>query len=346
MASITPSTPLLKIVASIMTGLTIPLKKDLKAALKANGHKQSMVDEAVAVAQLLAKRRETARVDRLLRALAKRGEVSESLKDKAVRAVLVSMAGVSRNHADLPARLDSFRKAAIGDAVHRCNYRFAVNGKVSYRLTQDPEEVGVVQVEFSDYETYRGKFKGWAARVQNTTFIVPQNWRGRVERAGLACVDGMVTLDAAKLAASGCDLFAATWVEQGRGTSLRAVKGYIARIGDVACHAETADAAMAGVAKKRRILAAELALDGGDDELSRIAAYYGDMRVTVGDARAVGACEYGIRSWCYATGLPYEKGEAQLRDVLAAYRQQPRIEARATLLRVMRRARIGIARAA
>jgi hypothetical protein len=63
--------------------------------------------------------------------------------------------------------------------------------------------------------------------------------------------------------------------------------------------------------------------------------------VHVQDARAVGACEYGIRSWCYATGLQaaYAAGCATLRQVWDAYQAQPRAEARATILAVLKRVR-------
>ncbi len=61
--------------------------------------------------------------------------------------------------------------------------------------------------------------------------------------------------------------------------------------------------------------------------------------VTLGDARAVGACEYGIKSWCNAVGIDYQAGRTTLGAVLSGYQREPRPEARATVIRVLRRQR-------
>lgn len=57
------------------------------------------------------------------------------------------------------------------------------------------------------------------------------------------------------------------------------------------------------------------------------------------DARAIGACEYGIRSWCARTGISYEAGQATVAEVYAAYQASPAPEARFAILHAARRAR-------
>ena len=66
---------------------------------------------------------------------------------------------------------------------------------------------------------------------------------------------------------------------------------------------------------------------------------FAGVSVSVADAAASGACDYGIRSWCAAVGLDYEAGSAQLSEVYAAYQRQPRAEAHAVILLVLRRQR-------
>jgi len=211
-------------------------------------------------------------------------------------------------------------------------------------LTTDPSAVGVRQEQYTDRNLYRGKYRGWAATVTDTTITVPVDWRVRVQRAGLATVDGLMSLDAARIegAPEGVELYAATWLVQGRGYSVTAERGYIARQGDTAYHGATPEKALAGLRRKIAGAAWEATLATADLSglIGRIPdADLNSMAVRVSDARAIGACEYGIRSWCHATGLPYESGEASLRQVWAAYTIQPRTEARAAILHALRRQR-------
>ncbi len=63
------------------------------------------------------------------------------------------------------------------------------------------------------------------------------------------------------------------------------------------------------------------------------------VSVRISDARAMGACDYGIRSWCNATGLSYQAGIASVDEVLAGYLKYPAPEARAAILHALRRAK-------
>jgi hypothetical protein len=224
-----------------------------------------------------------------------------------------------------------------------CNsYRTATHGGQSVALITNPTDVGVRQSERYDWDVYAKSYKHGPARVQDTLITVPADWRIRVQRRSIDVVDGMMTLDAAPLegAPAGVELFAATWVEQGRGTSVSTVSGYIARAGQFNYHGETAAKALAGL--RRKIGAAEWMSTLQTSNLADLVAKARDALVRVADAKAVGACEYGIRSWCATVGISYEAGAAPLPMVYAAYQREPRPEARAAILHALRRHRCAV----
>lgn len=84
---------------------------------------------------------------------------------------------------------------------------------------------------------------------------------------------------------------------------------------------------MRGLARKltgRRLSAEWAALASASIDRFRAAiAPYADVLVRVADARAGGACGYGIRSWCHQVSLDYESGAATLAQVLAGYERHP-----------------------
>ena len=244
------------------------------------------------------------------------------------------------------ARLKALRIAAVSKAQ---TWRAGTNDEVSVAFTSDPAEVGLHQAPITDWNKYKGKFKGWACHYLEHTITVPTDWRVRVQRRGLAKVDGMMTLDAAPMAAPvGVELFAAVWVVQGRGNNAEHVRGYIARRDGQTYHASTAADAIAGVTRKaqRAAAAAEWHRILASADLAALVAQAQGMEVDVADARAIGACEYGIKSWCHATGLPYEAGHAPIEQVFAAYQRQPRTEARAAILHALRVHRRALLKAA
>jgi hypothetical protein len=164
-----------------------------------------------------------------------------------------------------------------------------------------------------------------------------------VRKQDLECPDGLLILDAQRLegAPAGVELFAAVWIEQGRGYALRAQQGYIAR--EVTTretyHAAFPDLALKGLARKTGAKAADAQIQNLLDKygIDTVVARHPDLTVTLQDARVMGACEFGILSWCNRTGLPYDEGEASLRAVYAAYLEAPLPEARAAILHALRR---------
>jgi hypothetical protein len=241
-------------------------------------------------------------------------------------------------------RLQAAREQAVRQAFFS-TLRSGVNDELNVKLTDLPSEVGLREVIATDWDMYRGKFKGWACQRRFLTLTVPTLWRQRVERRNLANVGGLLTLDASPMdgAPTGVELFAASWLRQGRGNAVHLDRGYIARsqserAGQWVCfHADTAELALSGLRRKVRGAQWAAALHAAD--LRTLAQGHEQLPVTVGDARAIGACDFGIRAWCWRVGLDFEAGSASLAAVVAAYEREPQPEARAAVLHALRRAR-------
>jgi hypothetical protein len=207
---------------------------------------------------------------------------------------------------------------------------FAVTaGEVDYCVMMD-----------RNWDTYAGKYKGWAANEDHHRLCVPADWRRRVFARGLAAAGGMMTLDAHALEPAGdISLFAATWASQGRGYDVQLHHGFIAMQDDEHYHAETAEMALRGLRRKagrRRTY-----IESYESTVEEFSARYADIAgaVTLQDARSTGSCEYGIRSWCERVGLDYELNEAPLEAVLNAFCRFPQVEVRRAVIHAVRRIR-------
>lgn len=241
-------------------------------------------------------------------------------------------------------RLQAVREQAVCKAFFS-SLRSGVNDALEVKLTDIPSEIGLREVIATDWGTYRGKFKGWACQRRTLTLTVPTLWRQRVARRNLANVGGLLTLDASPMdgAPTGVELFAASWLRQGRGNAVHLDRGYIARgqserQGPWICfHGESAEQALAGLRRKVRGAQWAAALNAAD--LRSLARGHEQLLVTVGDARAIGACDFGIRAWCWRVGIDFEAGSASLEAAVAAYEREPQPEARAAVLHALRRAR-------
>ena len=240
----------------------------------------------------------------------------------------------------LQERLDERRRELVSRYACYC-FRHGASGghTMRVRITDDPGEVNYSVRMDKNFGTYRGRFKGWAASEDHHLITVPRLWLSRVYKRGIAVVDGLLTLDAAPCD-SGVDdvqLYKAVFAEQSRGYSVKVTRGYIARGGGYSYHASTIRGALTGLTQKRRgpISYAAAHQERIDSFCSRYKKIDGVVRVS--DARAVGACDYGIRSWCYSNGLPYEDGQAPLGIVIDAYRASPVPEARAAIIHAAKR---------
>lgn len=292
-----------------------------KRALKDCGLKQTLAPEVLAELDLVKKARD------------------EKRKSKAA----MHRRTTGRHPVGLPNgtpswRLDLIRKHVIEGEFLR-SFRQPAHGGTNVFLTDNPGDVGVVQRVTDDWDLYAKSYGHGPARVQHTIITAPTKWRTRVEKRGLALLDGMMTLDAALLegAPEGVSIYASRWVSQGRGTSVNVSNGIIAVSGDLSYHADSAQRALAGI--KRKIDGAKWQAELRTADLSAVVSRIPSVLVMLSDARAIGACEYGIRAWCSRTGIDYEAGQATISEVYLAYQSSPAPEARGAILHAARRAR-------
>lgn len=238
----------------------------------------------------------------------------------------------------LAERLTALRTRAITTAA--CSTLRSGDYLVIF-LTANPEEVGATY-----HRECIGRYSSRCSYLQyehTLRIIVPALWRTRVEQTGLATAGGMLTLDAqpCDCSAPGVRLYAARWVEQAAGYSCRIVDGYLAitESGETH-HAKAPELALRGLARKRSLTPdrrREIAAKAQTGRLRNLAAR-NDFQVCLSDARAIGACEYGIRSWCHRAGIDPAVGCIPAAEAIAAYFANPVSEARAAILYAARRA--------
>ncbi len=256
--------------------------------------------------------------------------------------VLQVACGSNRDPTPTPnvvARLDEVRRSAVVATAKSC-LRYGAAGGSSFRvsLTGDPAAVGYEVVISSNRDTYRGRFKGWSATEDHHRICVPADWRLRVQRRGLATAGGMLTLDLQPLLGHGdIELFAAVWVGQGRGYGANVYRGVIARLGWEVYHAEDVQQAIRGITLKAKRAAEPARRPAGAYQISVDAfimryARYGAVDVSIDDARAIGACEYGIESWCHAVGIDVDEECVPISRILECFRIRPQYEVRRTVL--------------
>ncbi len=312
----------------IAASLTSTSVAGAKRALKESGLRQTLADDLL---------RTKAEIDRAR---------DEKLKAKAARHRRPTGRIPVRLPAGTPAqRLESMRIRAVTSAFVRA-FRQPTHGDLSVVLTENPADVGIKQVQRDDWNIYAKRYTHGPAKCLDNTLTVPASWRCRVQRLGLDVVDGMMTLDASPVegAPEGVAMFAATWASQGRGNAVNVSRGYIACSESQAYHADSPQRALAGL--KRKLSASRWAAELQSADLDKIVGQSGDAIVKISDARAIGACEYGIKAWCNRVGIDYEAGETTVARVYEAYQAVPAPEARGAILHAIRRSRRHLALAA
>ena len=246
-------------------------------------------------------------------------------------------------HSTLNQRLFDWRSNAVQAAARDCLRHGAAGGhSMCVALTNEPRAIGYSVRMGSNRSTYGGSFKGWEASEDHHTVTVPIDWRSRVMKRGLATLGGMLTLTAQQLMSHGdIELFEGTWVEQGRGYQVKLRQGTIARLGGESFHDEDTQKAIDGVLRK-------VARAGGNPGRVGKEAYgltteefihryqrYGDLQVSARDAYNVGACHFGVSSWCERVSIDLNQGSVQLCRLLEGFTQAPLIEVRRTILHVI-----------
>jgi hypothetical protein len=230
------------------------------------------------------------------------------------------------------------RKARLTEVLaagELLKYKLGTHGSSHVVLVSGGESVCGVEQSVSLSRYSRSCI--YSKKSVQTTLFLPSDWFSRVYRRNLHRLDGLMTLWAQPVDAVGCEAFAATWLEQARGTSLRVVRGYIARAADgTSYHGNTLTAALTGLRRKTKLAEIDRL---PTEQMVALAARHTSARVTVADARAVGACEAGIRSWVARTDIALTDDATTLGDLLSAYLSVPATEARAVILRCLRRCR-------
>lgn len=243
------------------------------------------------------------------------------------------------------ARLDAVRCKAVATAARTMLRHGATGGhSMGVNFAVEASKVDYVVTMKQNRDTYAGAYKGWVANEDHHLITVPKDWRLRVERKGLANLQGMMTLDAHPLMPDGEVLvYAATWVRQGRGYDVQVDHGYIAVLGGEHFHADSAQTAIKGVRRKAKLACAPVRTVVSPYKLSVdvfVERYIGrNVNVSVSDAAASGSCDFGIRSWCESVGLDYDLGQATMAQVLEGFRMRPQEEVRRAVVYAVRRHR-------
>ena len=239
-------------------------------------------------------------------------------------------------------KLYGIRSQAFKKALATAEYRFAAHGGTFIEFTNTPDHVDVDQDFYDSWDVYAKNYN-YPAHCVDTTITAPADWRIRVERRGLAVMGGLMNLDVVPLDCStpGVTLFAATWLQNGRGNELRAESGYIGIYESSAYHADTPQKAVRGALRKAHEARINVVI--GRQSLAELVARTlkadPGISITFQDARAVGACVPGIKAWCSRTDIDFGAQSVPLSEIFAAYQRVPATEAAAAILHAIRRHR-------
>lgn len=199
--------------------------------------------------------------------------------------------------------LDRIRPA-VRAAYSECGYRRAEGTWAGGDHEVYVCEAGNV-APFAEWYTRRAWSRNgkWSGLDSVHTLHVRATWDRRVLALGCAVVSGLLTLDA-DLVECAPGTRRAVWVEQGRGTSLRTVHGYLVRRADGSwAHADTERAARAMLsAPTRKPVADVSALDAAS--ILRRARCAPGVAITLTSAPVPGRiCAAGVRDWAARHGL-------------------------------------------
>jgi hypothetical protein len=258
---------------------------------------------------------------------------------------------------DLAERLFRYKATKFWNAYQQADIREAKH--VDQRSVQFGRGPAVTVHSTFDWDGY-SRATRYPMQRYSYTFAVPSDWGVRVAAAGLAVLDGLLTMDAVLLDSrvrgdvigEPIRAYSAAWIAQGRGVDLRLEHGFLAVSGRFSYHSvQSADHAVRGLVRKIRAAGRDKARRSptrridivlGRDSIENLVewavAAAPDLVVTFADAEAIGACIPGILSWCNQVGIDpvLGYGSAPIRQVLAAYQKVPATEARAAILHAIR----------
>lgn len=213
-------------------------------------------------------------------------------------------------------RIQARVQALVETHYRRASSRH-VGGQNAYQVSIRPRgERRQPSAETETTTIWKRRHRGpnWAGL--NATFRisdVPSTWSTSVYAEGLEVVGGLVTLSLRRLhqfrTPDRATVYRATWIEQGRGLSIRAVHGFLALGREYHYHStESATHALSGLRRKQkrgaragavstRELRALLLADPVHRD-SRSLRFLG-LEVTVEDSAEAGNCAGGTRSFCH-----------------------------------------------
>jgi hypothetical protein len=196
---------------------------------------------------------------------------------------------------------------------------------------------GTVEARVGDpgytHETTTHWGRRWSYTEHDITVRAPAGWRTSVFVPGLAVIDGLFTLTLAPTGTPG--VYAATWLERGRGYDCHLRKGWIARANGHSYHSQKSAAdALRGMQRK----AAPTHKPPLIERVAKLVARRGDTLVTADDAYRTGSCRSGVASWVATVGLSPDR-PATAQEVWNAYQSAPRPEVLLALRRALNRRR-------
>lgn len=224
----------------------------------------------------------------------------------------------------------------------------STSGEVSIKvkLTNNPKKVGYASMT-SGGDTYSSQCT-YRKTDLDVAITLPRNYMSRVKKQGLACVDGLYTLDAStplavkieSEAMTDVRVFAATWLESGRGSSYNTKQGFIAQgyfNGALwSFHGKTLTSAVRGLFRKIE-KACEINIDR--KELLKKAKQF-DYPVCIADSYAAGNCQSGTLSFVHRHNLPDSKKATIPLSLLAkCAEKEPRNEVFVVILKILKRHR-------
>ena len=226
---------------------------------------------------------------------------------------------------------------ARADSVN-CYVNDAMGGKVE-AATENTKN-------WTYYAKSYTKAGGFPKIEHDVAITVNPDWDKQVYDRDLEFLGGMLTLaarpahkgrnrKALELAAKcDIDLLEAVWMHKGRGFQVSTETGFIAvkrtslgLIPTTAYHSASAMAAVEGSHRKFQNI------DHLPLEIRDVPA---DAVATWADAKAIGACESGVKNWCNLVGIDHTVSSVPLIDVVRGYYLKPAPEAKAIILRVLK----------
>ena len=177
--------------------------------------------------------------------------------------------------------------------------------------------IGTPSVKCSAGTSVYKSGKGWRQdEAASCALTIGEDWTQTVGDQGIANVDGVFTIVAAKIdtVPAGYDAFAARVVKWGRGYDSAIVDSVIVRENGrlpQLVHAETVEKGIALLRRRARVAAVKSAASRADLN------DYRDVRVTFADSHAAGNCDVGTANWCARAGINAAKG-ATIGEILKA----------------------------